>query len=130
MSEFIIKSERSVDFSQEEKIENIFAEVFQKISKREEKVNLQFYPFAGLSHTIRIRNQQVYVRISDLLKDAPDAVYFALAHLLIRKLLRMRPNKEAEEIYREFSRLPELREASDESRQARGRKILTGSAGK
>ncbi len=130
MSEFNAKPDASLNFSLEEKIETIFSEVFSRVSKREEKLNLKFYPFAGLSHTIRIRNQQVYVRISDLLTEAPDAVYFALAHILIRKLLRLRPNGEAEAIYRQFSQLPELREASDQARQARGRKILTGSSGK
>lgn len=130
MSEFNAKPDVSLNFSLEEKIKNIFSEVFSRISKREEKLNLKFYPFAGLSHTIRIRNQQVYVRISDLLTEAPDAVYFALAHILIRKLLRLRPNGEAEAIYRQFSQLPELREASDQARQSRGRKILTGSSGK
>ena len=129
MNELALQPERNLNFLLEEKIEKIFAEVFSQISNREEKRNLQFYPFAGLSHTIRIRQQQVYVRISDLLTEAPDAVYRALAHILIRKLLRLRPNGEAEAIYRHFSQLPELREASDEARQARGRKILTGAAG-
>ena len=129
MSEFNAKPDRILNFSLEEKIEKIFAEVFKQISKREEKLNLRFYPFTGLSHTIRIRNQHVYVRISDLLTEAPDAVYVALAHILIRKLLRLRPDGEAEAIYRQFSQLPVLREASDQARQARGRKILTGSSG-
>ena len=130
MTKFSAKPNETVNFSQEEKIENIFSEVFRQISRRNEKLSLTFYPFAGLSHTIRIRNQQVHVRISDLLTEAPDAVYTALAHILIRKLLRLKPNQEAEGIYRQFSQLPEVRESSDQARQARGRKILTGSAGK
>ncbi len=130
MNELTPKPVRGLNFLLEEKIEKIFSEVFRQTSNREEKLHLQFYPFAGLSHTIRIRSQHVYVRISDLLMTAPDAVYRALAHILIRKLLRLRPNKEAEAIYRRFSQGPELRAASDQARQSRGRKILNGAAGK
>ena len=43
----------------EESLRILFATVFQQVSKRRAKpeVTVTFYPFAGLNHTIRIRNE-------------------------------------------------------------------------
>ena len=37
-------------------------------------VEVRFYPYAGLRHTIRLRSGQVYVRLSDICKDSPPEV--------------------------------------------------------
>ena len=34
-------------------------------------IEVRFYPYAGLNHTIRARSGRVYVRLSDVCKDAP-----------------------------------------------------------
>ena len=34
-------------------------------------IEVRFYPYAGLRHTIRVRQGRVYVRLSDLCKDGP-----------------------------------------------------------
>ena len=34
-------------------------------------IEVRFYPYAGLRHTIRLRSGRVYVRLSDICKDAP-----------------------------------------------------------
>ena len=78
--------------SAEELLKVLFMDVFQQISKRQAKpeINVSFYPFAGLNHTIRIRKQRIYVRVSDILRDAPPAVYRALAHIFVARALQLR----------------------------------------
>lgn len=118
--------------STEESLQILFADIFQQISKRQVKpeVTVTFYPFAGLNNTIRIRNQRVYVRVSDLLCDAPLAVHQALAHILVRKLFRQRPKAEHETLYRQYAYQPQMLRASDLARRQRGRKQLNGSVGR
>ncbi len=116
----------------EESLKALFANVFQQISKRQIKpeISVTFYPFAGLNHTIRIRNQRVYVRVSDILRDAPQAVFLALAHILVGKLFNQRAKTEYETLYRQYAYQPQILRASDLARQRRGRKQLTGAAGR
>jgi predicted metal-dependent hydrolase len=115
-----------------ESLQILFADVFQQVSKRQNKpeVTVTFYPFVGLNNTIRIRNQRLYVRVSDLLCDAPLAVHRALAHILVRKLFRQRPKTEHETLYRQYAYQPQMLRASDLARQRRGRKQLNGSVGR
>ena len=118
--------------SAEESLKVLFMDVFQQISKRQAKpeINVSFYPFAGLNHTIRIRKQRIYVRVSDILRDAPPAVYRALAHILVGKLFNQRPKVEHETLYRQYAYQPQILRASDLARQRRGRKQLTGAVGR
>ena len=37
-------------------------------------IDVRFYPYAGLRHTIRLRSGQVYVRLSDICRDSPPEV--------------------------------------------------------
>ena len=118
--------------SAEELLKVLFMDVFQQISKRQAKpeINVSFYPFAGLNHTIRIRKQRIYVRVSDILRDAPPAVYRALAHILVGKLFNQRPKVEHETLYRQYAYQPQILRASDLARQRRGRKKLSGAVGR
>ncbi len=118
--------------SVEESLKALFTDVFQQISQRrmQPEINVTFYPFAGLNHTIRIRNQRVYVRVSDILRNAPQAVYLALAHILVGKLFNQRAKTEYETLYRQYAYQPHILRASDLARQHRGRKQLSGAAGR
>src|SRR5438876_1552477 len=76
----------------EEALKSLFIDVFQQVTKRQMKpdIHVVFYPFAGLNHTIRIRMQRVYVRLSDILRDPPRQVHQALAFILVAKLFNKR----------------------------------------
>lgn len=115
----------------EDALRSLFADVFQQVSKRRERpeIHVTFYPFAGLNHTIRIRNQRVYVRVSDILRDAPHHVHQALAHILVSKLFRRRAKTEHEKLYRQYAYQPHVLRASDLARRHRGRKQVIGSNG-
>jgi hypothetical protein len=116
----------------EEALKSLFTDVFQQVTKRQERPNIHvaFYPFAGLNHTIRIRKQCVYVRLSDILRDAPRQVHQALAFILVAKLFNKRVTSEHEVLYRQYAYQPQVLRASDIARRQRGRKVLNGAKGR
>jgi hypothetical protein len=70
---------------------------------------VEYHPYAGLTHTIRLREGTARVRLSDLLRVAPRGVVEAAAAILLGRLYRRRPPQEMEEIYREFLHAGETR---------------------
>ncbi len=108
-----------------------FADAFRQITKRPEppEIHVTYYPFAGLNHTIRIRKQRIYVRVSDILRDAPPQVCRALAFILVSKLFNKSALAEHLKLYRQYAYQPQVLRASDLARRKRGRKVLTSAAG-
>src|SRR5438046_760191 len=49
---------------------------------------VEFFAFANLNNTIRLRDGKVRVRLSDLLEGAPEAVLRSIAHILLAKIYR------------------------------------------
>jgi len=93
-------------------------------------IEVRFYPYAGLHHTIRVRAGRVYVRISDLLASAPPEVIRALAFLLVARLLSRKAPRDHERVYRSYAFRPELLRASDLARRQRGRKLISTASGR
>lgn len=110
----------------------IFDEALRAVVKREPKpqVEARFYPYAGLSSTIRMRQGRVYARVSDILADSPPEVLYALASILIAKLYRLKASKEHERTYREYTTRQAVHNATETARRARGYKITTSPRGK
>src|ERR1051325_9141026 len=92
-------------------------------------IEVRFYPYAGLHHTIRVRSGRVYVRISDIFKNAPTDVYRALAFILVAKLLSKKTPEVHERVYRVYACTPDILRASDLARRRRGRKIISTARG-
>src|SRR5207302_1067228 len=67
------------------------------------QIEVRFYPYAGLHHTIRVRAGRVYVRLSDLFRTAPPEVIRALAFLLVARLLSRKAPPTEEQIYRSYA---------------------------
>jgi hypothetical protein len=93
------------------------------------KLKVEFYPYVGISNRIRRREGGLFVRLSDVLREAPLEFHRALAQILIRKLYRRRVAQKDLQIYREYLRKADVHEKSTENRRARGRKIVTTSKG-
>ena len=49
---------------------------------------VEFFAFANINNTIRLREGKLFVRLSDLLEGAPDTVLQAIAHILLAKMYR------------------------------------------
>jgi hypothetical protein len=93
-------------------------------------IEVRFYPYAGLHHTIRVRSGRVYVRISDVFRSAPPDVIRALAFLLVARLLSRKAPSDLERRYRAYAFSPEILRASDLARRQRGRKVISTSIGR
>lgn len=92
-------------------------------------IEVRFYPYAGLRHTIRMRSGQVYVRLSDLCKDSTPEVMRSLAFVLVARLLGKKVPEIHERTYRDYSLTPEVMRSSDIARRRRGRKMISSAQG-
>lgn len=113
-------------------LESVFDDALRALLKKQPrpKVEARFYPYAGLSSTIRLRQGRVYARVSDILVDSPREVLFALACTLVAKLYRLKISKEHERTYRDYLLHPVVVNASQSTRRRRGYKITTSSRGR
>lgn len=113
-------------------LESVFDQALRTLVKKEPrpKIEARFYPYAGLSSTIRLRHGRVHARVSDILAGSPREVLFALACILVAKLYRLKPSKAQERIYREHALHPSVVDASHAARRKRGYKVTTSSRGK
>ncbi|MEK6409576.1 MAG: SprT-like domain-containing protein [Acidobacteriota bacterium] len=113
-------------------LESVFEQALGALLKKEPrpKVEARFYPYAGLSSTIRLRQGRVLARVSDILVGSPREVLFALACILVAKLYRLKTSKAHERVYREHALHPPILDASQAARRRRGYKITTSSLGK
>jgi hypothetical protein len=94
------------------------------------EIRASFYPYIGLTHTIR-RNGDVWnVRVSDHCRHAPRAVLEAVVYILGCKIIRRKPPVEMIRLYERFRSEPLVEAAVDQRRLRRGRKIIGSPVGK
>jgi hypothetical protein len=94
------------------------------------EIDVSFYPYVGINHTIRIRNGKIFARIGEICAEMPLNAQKALAFILIAKLLKKRVPKNAREVYGEYVKSTEIREKATENRRTKGRKNITSAQGK
>jgi len=92
-------------------------------------MHVQFYRFANINNTIRLRDAKIHARISDLLEGAPDDVLHAIAHILLAKLYRKAIDARLNSRYRRYITRQDVTEKTHIIRQMRGRKNLTSPQG-
>lgn len=121
----------SEDHETLENIGKIYSEAFSRLDpgRRPPVVDVRFYPYVGINHTIRVRQGRVYVRIGEVCHDMPDNAHRGLADILVRKLLGKRASKKTAEPYENYIRSIDVRHRADHSRRTRGRKVITGTRG-
>jgi hypothetical protein len=110
----------------------VFEDAIKTVVKREPRpvVEARFYPYAGLSSTIRLRNGRIYARVSDILQQSPAEVLFSLACILVAKLYRLQAPREHERIYKQFATTPSVLDATEAARRSRGYKLMGSARGK
>lgn len=100
----------------------IFIRVHHQLHRGEAPpIEVAFYPYADLDHTIRRRAGRLLVRLSDIAADAPAAVIEALAYILLCKLLRKKIPARYNQLYRHYAQSPEVRAETAHTRALRGR---------
>jgi hypothetical protein len=118
-------------------LQRVFGEAFRQLDPASRRfrlsladIEVRFYPYAGLHHTIRVRAGRVYVRLSDIFQSAPPEVIRALAFLLVARLLSRKVPQAHERTYRAYAFSPQVVRASDIARRKRGRKVISSAQGK
>ena len=112
-------------------IKVFYEEAFQALDARRAipEINVEFYPYVGINHTIRLRRDKIFVRLAEICKCAPPDVQRALAFILVSKLLRKKVPAAAAELYRSYIKTQEMQSKARENKRAKGRKIITSAQG-
>lgn len=114
-----------------EQIKSFYKEAFQIYDGKRPipDIEVRFYPYIGINHTIRVRDGKIFVRIAEICRAIPPNAQKALAFILVAKLLRKKVSPEAREIYSNFIKTQEIRALATENKRARGRKIISSANG-
>jgi hypothetical protein len=111
----------------------IFRTAHQQLKPRSQvpEIHVQFFPFAGLSHTARLRSGELLIRISDIFTDAPAEVFNSLALILLARLYRRKVENTHHESYRVYVLRNDIQERALAARRKRGRALsATGPRGR
>ncbi len=93
-------------------------------------IAVRFRRFTSLNTTIRLREGQIFVSLSDLLEGAPEPVVRAIAHILLAKLYK-KPIGAAHSLrYKRFSSSAAVTRQTELIRGARGNKRFFGPEGR
>ena len=109
----------------------MFEEEYRAIRPRAPipSIHIRFYRFTSLNTTIRLREGQLKIHLSDLLEGAPESVLRAIAHILLAKLYRKPLDPSHNTRYRRFASSESVLRQTERIRQMRGRKKISTSKG-
>lgn len=112
-------------------IAEIYRQTFARLDKNRPPppVDVRFYRYVGINHTIRVRDGNVYVRIAEVCHDMPLSAHRGLARILVGKLYGRRTPPGARDAYESYIKSVDVRDRADDSRKSHGRKIVTGTKG-
>jgi predicted metal-dependent hydrolase len=110
----------------------IFEESFCELGPRTDvpPLSVEFFAFANINNTIRLREGKLLVRLSDLLEGAPDTVLRAIAHILLAKMYRKPIERIQATRYRKYVQSHDIRRKAHLVRQVRGRKRMVSPKGR
>jgi predicted metal-dependent hydrolase len=115
-----------------DRILHIFQESYRELRPRAAMPELavEFFAFANINNTIRLREGRLLVRLSDLLEGAPDPVLRAIAHILLAKMYRKPIERVHATRYRRHISGQDLAKKAHLVRQMRGRKRIDSAQGR
>ncbi len=114
-----------------EQIREVYIEAYRWYNRKRDipPIQVSFYPYIGINHTIRIRDGEIFVRIGEICREMPLPCHKGLAYILVGKLLRKKIPAGAREVYSAYVKSSAVRERASENKRARGRKVMTTSKG-
>ena len=92
-------------------------------------MHVRFYAFVSINNTIRLRQGELYIRLSDLIEGAPEPVLNAIAHILLAKLYRKPVDRAQSARYRRYIASHDVTAKARLVRQMRGRKHIHSARG-
>ena len=113
------------------KLAQIFDEAYRELRPNTSAppMHVRFYPFVSINNTIRLRQGELYIRLSDLIEGAPEAVLYSIAHILLAKLYRKPVDRTHSARYRRYVAGHEVAAKARLVRQTRGRKHIRSARG-
>jgi predicted metal-dependent hydrolase len=113
-------------------LHELFDETYRNLRPRSPvpEVKVEFYRFANVNNTIRLREGRLLVRVSDLLEGAPEYVLRAIAHILLAKMYRKPLDRAHLTRYRRYVTAHHISRKADLVRQMRGRKRIVSAEGR
>ncbi len=92
-------------------------------------MHVRFYAFVSINNTIRLRQGELYIRLSDLLEGASETVLLSIAHILLAKLYRKPIDRAHSARYRRYIASHDISAKARLVRQMRGRKHIHSARG-
>jgi hypothetical protein len=113
-------------------LNHIFAEEYRALRPRAPVpvIRARFYRFTSLNTTIRLREGELRVHLSDLLEGAPETVLRAIAHILLAKLYRKPVEAVHAQRYKRYTLSDTVMRQTERIRQLRGRKRILSAKGR
>ena len=113
------------------KLSEIFQQTYRELRPRTPvlPMHIRFYAFVSINNTIRLRQGELFVRVSDLLEGAPEPVLHAIAHILLAKLYRKPVDRAQSARYRRYVASHDIAAKARLVRQIRGRKQIQSASG-
>jgi predicted metal-dependent hydrolase len=104
----------------------LFQESYRELRPRAPmpEILVEFFAFANVNNTIRLREGRLLVRLSDLLEGAPESVLRSIAHILLAKMYRKPIERSYATRYRRYVSSHEISHKAHLVRQMRGRKRI------
>ncbi|HKW17935.1 MAG TPA: SprT-like domain-containing protein [Terriglobales bacterium] len=93
-------------------------------------LEVEFFSFANINNTVRLRDGRLLVRVSDLLEGAPKYVLQAIAHILLAKMFRKPVDPMHAVRYRRYVSSRHMAQKAHLVRQLRGRKRIASARGR
>lgn len=112
-------------------LDNLLHESYRELRPRAPipEFKVEFYPFANINNTIRLRDGKIRMRISDLLEGAPESVLRAIVHILLAKIYRKPIEAVHATRYRKYVSSNDITNKAHLLRQMRGRKRIASPKG-
>ena len=110
----------------------LFQRVYTRLGceGRPPRFNVEFYPYTNLVLTIRRREEAVYVRFSDLMRQCSSPVMEGAAALLLSRIYRRKPPKSLVQPYLDYTRSQRTRQRIQRMRRTRVRPAATNPQGR
>jgi hypothetical protein len=113
------------------KLAEMFHDAYRELRPRTPAppFHVRFYPFVSLNNTIRLRQGELYIRLSDLLEGAPENVLYSIIHILLAKLYRKPLDRTHSARYRRYAGSHDVAAKARLVRKIRGRKHIRSARG-
>ena len=88
----------------------IFSQVYCRLRETSHAppCDIRYFPYRNIKNTLRIRDRKYYIRISDMLKGAPNSVMASIYEILLCRTFRIPGSHRAKLVYTRYLASSEL----------------------